>query len=1087
MSKNLLHYSYCRKMLMLCFALLFSVTAAVAQGSITGKVTDNVTKEPVPGVTVSLKGNNRIGVITDAGGNFKINASTADVLIVSSVGYTRREVPVTGNNLAIVLESESKALSDVVVIGFGTRKKKDVTSAISTVTPDQIEKSTALSPEMALQGQAAGVSVTSAGADPTARPTVRIRGVSTFNAAEPLYVIDGIPFLEGGAGKQVDETNAPTLRGTVNIYNIINPADIESMSVLKDASAAAIYGVRAANGVILITTKRGKKGQMRIDFDGQYGKLSVPKTYKVLNTQQYTKYYTDFYNAYPELKNNLPVPIGQSQDFGSFFDPASANYIGNLPTYDWQDAIQNKDASLVNYNVRASGGNESTTYNVSAGYSRNDDAFKGINANRYSISSNVDSKFGRYISAGLNLRLVQGKSNLGQFGGFTNDLQTYRAAPFQPIYGDGANGYAPLYSLTHPLTPGQFTEGVDYNKIYGVKSTNMNNYLGALSLNSSTSNNQSVVGNAYVQIEPVKNLKIRGTYSGTQFRVEQKTYTDFGTWQFSETPKNPYDGFANPPLGSTPNALGMINSVTTSIQKSVNINYNRSFGDHNIDLTADASQQTLKWVSYGQNGSIYTTDPSLRYYGVSPDSKSYYSNNADNAVIGILGRASYNYKSKYYLDAVYRNDRSSRFAPGHRTSNNYGFSAAWRITAEDFMKSLAWLNDLKLRGGYGGLGNDQTTAGWKYLSAAGTPVPNYNLGDPQLNNPGIAFPNFANVNLTWENKYTTNAGFDAVMFNNKLSVTVEYYRAVTKGIIQSYLPPPSSTIKNNVDVNIGDVLNRGFEFTAGYNDRIGDVGYNLSGNLTTVHNEVLKLYQHQAIRGNGYSLEEGQPIGFLYGYKVGGIFQSQAEVDAYKAKTNDQNAKATAPGDIYFQDIHGSPAAGTTAYNNTPDGIVNANDQTNIGNTIPKYVYGFSLGADYKGFDISAFFQGKGGFKKYNYARAAGETAGAFRNQFVSVLNSWTPTNTNTNMPRAVYQDPNGNSRFSDRFVEDGGYLRFQNLTIGYTFPKALLSRTNVIQNLRISLTGINLFTVTDYTGIDPESDFSPSTRQFILGLKASF
>ncbi|RYU92116.1 TonB-dependent receptor [Mucilaginibacter terrigena] len=1085
MSKNLLHPSCYRKILMLCLAFMFSAAAVMAQGtSVTGKVTDNTTKEPLPGVSVAVKSSNgRVGTITDANGNFTINAAQNDVLIATSVGYARAEVTVTGSTVNITLNSESKALSDVVVIGFGSRKKKDITSAISTVGSADIDKSTALSPELALQGQAAGVNVTSAGSDPSARPTVRIRGISTFNAADPLYVIDGIPLLEGGAGALVDPTNGPTLRGTVNIYNIINPNDIESISVLKDAAAAAIYGVRAANGVILITTKRGKKGTLRIDFDAQAGKLSVPKTYDVLTTQQYTKYYTDAYNAYPQLTGTTPVPIGNSDYFGAFFDPASPKYIGNMPTYDWQNELQNKNASLVDYNVRASGGSDNTTYNLSAGYSRNDGAFKGVTANRYTVASNVDSKFGKYIEVGLNLRLIQGKSYTGALDGTTNNLGVYKAAPFQPIYGNGPNGYAPLYTVNAPITPSTF----NISKIYGVQSTAINNYLGMLSLNTATNNNQSVIGTAFVQITPVKDLRIRGTYSGTQFRVGQESYRDFNSWQFSETPKNPYDGFANPPLGSTPNALGMINSVSTSIQKTINVNYLRSFGEHNFDITFDASQQSLKWTSNGQNGSIYTTDPALRYYGTSPDSKSYYSNNANNVVIGLLGRISYNYKSKYYIDAVYRNDRSSKFDLDHNVSNNYGISGAWRITSEDFMKGVTWLNDLKLRAGYGGLGNDQTTAGWQFQSNAGTPIPSYNLGDVQASNPGIAFVSFPNKTLTWENKYTTNVGFDAVMFNNSFNLTVEYYRAVTKGIIQSFGLNPITGIQRPVDDNLADVLNRGFEVSAGYNKTIGKVGFNVSGNLTTVHNEVLKLADNNAIRGSGYSLEVGQPIGYLYGYKVGGIFQNQADIDAYTATTTDQSTKQQKPGDIYFQDLYGSPAVGSTAQNPEKDGLVNSNDQTNIGNVIPTFYYGFTLGLNYAGFDVSAFFQGKGGFKKYNYARAAGETAGYGRNLFSSVLNAWTPSNTNTDVPRAVYQDPNANGRFSDRFVESGAYLRFQNLTVGYTVPKAFLSKTNLIQNLRIAFTGINLLTVTDYTGVDPENDFSPSTRQFLLSLRASF
>lgn len=1085
----------CTRLLLLVAYLLLAGPVFAQTTPITGKVLDNISRDPIPGTTIRVKGNPSIGTATDQNGAFSIKANANDVLVFSSVGYATQEVPVNGKaTITVSLSGNSRSLNDVVVIGYGTRKKADVTSAIGTLDSKGIERSTSLTPELALEGQVAGVNVSSGGGDPTARPTVRIRGISSFNDAEPLYVIDGIPLTEGGAGATVDPVNSPTLRGPVNIYTIINPNDIESISVLKDASAAAIYGVRAANGVILITTKKGKKGQARVDFDGQLGSTRFAKNLPFLNTQQYTQYYTNMYNANPQMNGTTPVPIGQSQYFGAFFDPASSQYIGNMPTYDWQTAIENKNALINNYNVRVSGGSDNTLYSVSGGYSRNDAPVKGIGATRYSVSSNVTSKIGKYLEAGVNLRLIQEKSmNPNVFyngGGSDNDLSVFRAAPFQPIYDpNGPNGYASLFTINAPITPTTF----NVTKKYGLQYTSIGNYLGALSMNSNTGINQSAIGTAYIQIQPIEGLKIKGTFSGTQFMVTQSDYSAFDSWQFGENPASPYSGFVNPPAGSAPNMLAKLIGTTTNIDKSVNVDYTHSFGKHNVDITLDGSQQNYKWISQNSGGSIYSSDPSLRYFQQTPDSKAYYTLNGAYALVGFLGRVSYNYNSKYYADFVIRRDGSSRFAPGHQWGTFPSGSVAYRISQEDFMKGISWLNDLKLRGSYGVLGNEQTTGGWEYLSVAGPSAPSYNLGTPNTNNKGIAYVTFPNVDLTWEKKHEADAGFDAVLFNSTVNVTVDYYHNITHGIIQSVALTPSSGIQKNVDENIATVLNRGFEVSVGYNKTFGKVGVNASANLTTVHNEVLALAGNTALRSQG--LEVGQPLGFIYGYKVGGIFQSQAQIDQYNSNLptgytkRDQLSNGAKPGDLYFQDLHGAPKAGSTAY--TPaDGIVNSDDQTNIGNTVPKFYYGFNLGASYQGFDINAFFQGVGDVQRYNTILSDGTTAGYGRNQLPDVLNAWTPTNTNTNIPRAVYNDPNQNNRFSDRFVESAAYLRFQNLTIGYSIPKALLEKTQAFSSFRIYFSGINLFTATPWKYGDPEvtgNVYMPNTRQFLVGVNASF
>ncbi|MEO7119500.1 MAG: TonB-dependent receptor [Ginsengibacter sp.] len=1081
----------------LLFKILFSVVIlcffndAFSQDLvIKGRVTDSSGGAGLQGVNITVKGKSKIGTVSEEEGNFQIAAPMGSVLRITSLNYKPIEIKVTSQEfLNVSLSLVSSELNEVVVIGYGTRKKKDLTGAISIVDAKDITKSTAMSPELALQGQVPGVSVTSGGGDPSARPTVRIRGVSSFNYSDPLYVIDGIPIEEGGRGATTDATNDPTRRTPINLFTIINPNDIESMTVLKDASATAVYGVRGANGVILITTKSGKKGKARVDMDGIYGSSKIPEIYSFLNTSQYVKFITDAYNAHPDPNpSGGTLPIGESSKFGPVWDPASPRYLGNSPTYNWQNAIINDKAKIQNYNVRVSGATDNTNYNFSAGYGNNDGPFKGVNQERYSISSNVNSNIGKYVSAGLNLRLIQEKTTDNNYGGVTNDLNTFEAAPWQAIY-DAKNpyGYAALWTLNQPITPSTF----DISPVWqsGLDQfVPIANYLGVLSTQSNPTTHQTAFGSGYVQIQPVTGLKLRGTVSGQELSIIKNGFISFDSWQFGETPGNPYSGVKNPISGQRYNHVSIDNSSTISLNRSLNADYAHSFGNHNLDITLDASQEEWMWKTNGASTFITTDNPDLRYFNATGNETGYNALNGHYVLIGYMGRVSYNYNSKYYIDVLARRDGSSRFAKGHQWGTFPAASAAWRISQEKFMQHIKFINDLKIRGGYGVLGNEQTTGGWKYLSVASVNPPSYNLGNPNVNNLGVGFEVAPNPNLTWEKKRSTNIGFDALLFNQTVTLTFDYYHNVTKGIIQSENLTPSSGVQLPADINIADVLNRGIEIQAGYKHSLGKVNFSVTANISTVHNEVLSLVNHTALRGNTYSLEEGYPIGYLYGYKVGGIFKTQKEIDDWNTSHKDKLSNEQKPGDIYFQDLYGQPTSGNTAHNPTKDSVVDANDQTYLGKTIPSYTYGFTLSANYMGFDISTFFYGVGDVQKYNSIRAAGESMNTNgRNQLASVLNAWTPDNASSGMPRAVYGDPNGNNRFSDRFIENASYLRLQNLQIGYTIPKKLLDRTHAIQNFRIYFSGINLFTVTKYSGVDPENDAYPSTRQFLFGVNASF
>ncbi|MBL7700580.1 MAG: SusC/RagA family TonB-linked outer membrane protein, partial [Chitinophagaceae bacterium] len=527
-SKSLLKGSFI--FIFICCFSLYSY----AQVAVKGNVVDKENDTPLAGVTVTVKGTGN-STTTDATGSFNINAPSGSTLVFSYVGYAGAEATVgTSGVVNIGLGTATEGLSEVVVVGYGERSRRDITSAISTVSAKDIEKSTALSPELALQGQMTGVNVTSAGGNPTARPTVRIRGVSTFGNADPLYVIDGVPFIEGGAGAVVDAVNDPTRRGPINIYTIVNPNDIESISVLKDASASAIYGVRAANGVVLITTKKGSRGKVRVEFNAQYGIQKVPKKVDVLKTPEYTKFYTDIYNANPDVNNNVPVPIENAEFFGPLWNPSNPDYIGNRGFYDWQDAVINDNSKLQDYNLRASGGTENTVYNFSVGYSNNDGPFVGYNAERYSLSTNLVSRIGKFIEVGMNLRGVRTDTKNPDA---SVSLDVYRAAPWQQIYDvNGPYGYAPLWRLTGPLTPSSFPTETLYGKQYVA----YGNVLGDLATAERNMQNQTALGSGYIQIQPIAGLKIKGTLNGQQTNISNKNYINFDHWWFGENPSNPY-------------------------------------------------------------------------------------------------------------------------------------------------------------------------------------------------------------------------------------------------------------------------------------------------------------------------------------------------------------------------------------------------------------------------------------------------------------------------------------------------------------------------------------------------------------------
>jgi TonB-dependent starch-binding outer membrane protein SusC len=1118
MNQNSVRFPFSLKFLILSFAIILQIHSSFAQESVvaTGKVTIAEKNTALSGVSIVVKETGK-GTVSDDGGNYTISVPKGSHLVFTYLNFELQERVVNrSGSINISMNPLPNSLNDVIVIGYGERKRKDLTGSVAQIGTTDIEKSTAMTPEVALQGTAAGVLVQGGGGDPNSRPVIRIRGINTFGYADPLIVLDGVPIFEGGAGS--GSAGIQDIRGNINIYSLINPDDIESITVLKDASSSSIYGVRASNGVILITTKKGKSGRPKVEFAGYYGIQNIGKTMPLLNTQQYFQVVTEGYNANPirdASGNALPIGAGPyGLSLGPQYSPDSAQYGGNNPTTDWAGAITHKNAPLQNYSVRVSGASDNTSYYVSLGYAKTQSPLNDNNLARYSLATNVDSKISKYLAVGMTVRLAQEngldntQANLRDmdvsipFEGLHNPTNAYGLQPVATGVFSPDTAYDPTL-----LDPGP-TQNFDFTLNYG-KNTRYNP-LGFELLNSVTYLLYNAVGSAYVTVTPFPGLNIKGVLGGQYTDNTRTTWNSNDAWQFSQTPGNPYAS----QNGNAKGSLGQREGKTTNLNKELTIEYTHAFGLNNIDVLLGGSQQFAQWSWTDVSGNIDYSSPQYRSI---PNQPPYTTASTgilqEDNLIGYFGRISYKYNEKYYLDATVRRDGSSRLAPGHQWDNFPSFGAAWRISSEKFFPKTNYINDFKLRGSYGILGNYQSASPYSFLSTISTaPHTSLGSGDGSASGQyalGVYLPNFANTTLTWEKVKSTDVGFDAVLFGH-LTFTFDYYNKITYGIIQQVSLPPNTGIPQPADLNVATVNNHGVEFTLGYSTKLGPVDANFSGNFSTVNNKVTALNEGTAFtNAAGNRIEVGYPIGYLYGYKVGGVFQSQSEIDTWRnahadltigQKSGDPSVGYLyRPGDMYFQDINSNPTAGSKSSSSPgPDSLINNADQTYLGKTVPGFTYGFSMGGTWKSFDLNILFQGVGDVQGYNSLRAGLDNPGSIGNMSTDVLNRWTTTNPSKTIPRAVYGDPANTLRFSDRFVENAGYFRLKNLTIGYSLPRTVLSKVAFIQNFRVYVSTLNLFTITKWTGYDPESDLvgnlngfgnvgTPNTIQFLFGIKATF
>ena len=982
----------------------FMLQSGQQQGKkVTGKVSDQ-SGTALPGVSVVVKGTT-IGTITDANGKYSLsNVSEKSTLLFSFIGMRMQEVEVGSESVInITLTEEFTGIEEVVAVGYGVQKKSSVTGAISSVSGKEISQTPVASFQSALQGKATGITVVNNGSPGTA-PIVRIRGNGSISyAADPLYIIDGTA--------ATDITN-------------FDSKDIESIEILKDASSTAVYGSRAANGVVLITTKKGKKdGQIHISFDSYMGVQSVSKTLDLLNTDQYIKYGTALNTA-----AGLTLPSRFSSMSDMIYAGATQSYAQT--NTDWQKELFQK-AAISNNSISFSTGSEKSTYFASAGYFKQDGIMVGTGYTRGNIRFNSDHEISKRIKFGQTIMYSYGdKNNQKETQGRTNLMHAIRSVPYLPVTDPtklgGYRGANSGTDGTDPFNP------IELENIY-----------------ESTTGTSKLFGTLFLEVKITDYLKFKTTAGLDYTNILNKVHIPIYNDGFNST-------------GSATSSRETFSNVSKTFTNQ--LTFDKKFGLHSLNVIAVQEQTLFSTNAMFITGSLPTNAVSeLTGLGNINANGSL----QKNLLLSYLGRINYDYKNKYLLSVSMRRDGSSKFAEGNKWGNFPSASIGWRVKEESFLQNSASISELKIRGGYGELGNNGIgNYDWKAVMLANT--------DYVFNNKtsgGTFFNALSNEKLKWESSKMTNVGIDLGLFDNKFTFTAEWFNKITDNLILAVPYPTSIGYRAPDYVNIGKMKNYGMEFQIGYRIESGKLKSNLSANLSIVKNEVLNLSNATATIDAGFNQDYGaydmtrtvvgQPIQSFFGWQTDGIFQSAAEVAAGpKQVTGTNSTNSTSPGDIRFKDLSGP--------NGTPDGKIDSYDRTFLGSYMPKFTYGFNYSGTYDRFDFSVFLQGVYGNKIYNGTKVLTEGMLRLFNAGTAVLDAWTPTNTNTAIPRAISGDPNQNARTSDRFIENGSYLRLKTLSVGYTIPLTTATKGN-LNNIRIYVSGQNLFTITKYTGYDPE------------------
>ena len=1033
--------------LMLAIQAMLGIGAGVLNAqTVKGTVISGSDNEPLIGASVMVEGT-RNGAVTDLDGNFTISAKNGQTLEVSYLGFITQKVKVTGSVINVTLNEDKQSLDEVVVVGYGVQKKKLVTGATVQLKGDDIAKLNTTNPLSAMQGQTPGVNIVSTSGQPGASMSVTIRGLGTVGNSQPLYLIDGV----GG-----DITT-------------LNPADIESIDVLKDAASAAIYGAQAANGVVLVTTKSGKEGVSKITYDGYVGWQTLGRKFEMLNANQYMQIMDE------ALLNSYMSPI----DWTSLSAIRDAN--GNVYNTDWIDQAVDNGALTTSHSLAFTGGSKTSTYSISGGYTGQDGLIGGSDVSyykRYNLRANSEHKmWNGLVIIGEHVGFVYKDSRgMGTGNIYNNNLRSaFSTSPLVPVYDADGNYYSTVDS--------------DWNK-------NDGNPYGTMMMNRyNQSKNTSVDANVYVQIEPIKNLKFKTVFGLSYGGSNYRSFTPI----YKFTPQS----------GNGITKVNQSNGNGTSLVWTNTLTYDFDIKDHHI--SALLGSETTKYDgestgSYGVNLTAGFDDWEHAY--VENTEKGH----ADRKVSGgpydatrgqsFFARLGWSWKDRYMVNATMRADGSSKFAKGHRWGYFPSVSAGWTLTEEDFMKSAAsWLDFLKLRLSWGQVGNANINC-YQYLAPVTTSNTNYNFGATGGTDAwvmGAYTERLANEKVKWETSEQYNVGLDARFLRQRLSLTLDGYIKSTKDwLVQAPIRATAGT--GGPVINGGDVKNKGIEVGLSWNDNIGrDFTYSVGANFAYNHNEVGNIPTLDGIihgKDNQifqnaeefYRAENGHAIGYFWGYKTAGIFQNQKEINDWIAAGNGIYQADVKPGDVKYVDVN-------------HDGVINASDKVDLGNGLPKYTFGFNVNLAWKGFDLSANFTGAAGFQ---IAQSYRDPSSSQANYSRRILKRWTGEGTSNEIPRVTYGDV-GNWLFSDLYLQDGDYIRLQNLTMGYDFKKLISWKG--LSKMRLYFQVQNLFTLTKYDGMDPEigsfngtdgnsSDawvsgvdmgYYPHPRTFIVGLNLAF
>ncbi|WP_188929192.1 SusC/RagA family TonB-linked outer membrane protein [Puia dinghuensis] len=1067
MKRDSLLYQHAYRRLTFLLSLICITGALFGQGrQITGKVVENENDSLIVGATVAVKGKN-ISTLTANDGSFSLMVPPNSILVISYVGFTTQEIPVRNlSRFDVRLVSNLQSIQQVVVIGYGTAKRKDITGSIASVTSDQIAKVPITSAEQALQGRAAGVQVINNDASPGGNTSVLIRGIGSLASGgnNPLYVVDGYPTTSG--------------------INNINPNDIASIDVLKDASATAVYGIRAANGVVIITTKKGLKGKTQVSYDMYETVNSRPKEYNLLNAQQWAT-----------LSNQVEAADSTHTYHGLSIWHTPAQ----LHNVDWQNALYQVGLTQ-SYSVALRGGNDKAQSAFSLGYYDQKGILLQSFFKRLTAGLNLDYQPAKWLKSSTSLKYTYQNSNNPYAVASGSQGSLFQLAVNPPTLDSGNR-------LTYQISDGKGNYGF-YNPV-NPNVFKFNNPVYSVETNQYKNITNFVLASSSLEVMPVDGLRL-------------KTNAGINISDYSGSFYQPEDNRANiqypGSIVSPANYHQSMNNLFEWIWENT-VAYDKTFGKHTINFVGGISAQKTTNDMMGAGG--IPPNGVIRDLGQLTNLKFDQFGNGENisTLASEFARLTYQYNDKYIITGTIRRDGSSKFDTGHQYGVFPSGAIAWKIKNEDFMRDVTWLNDLKIRGSYGSVGNQSAIGLFQYQALyAGNFAANVNgggadnLGYPfnKVYQNGIAQSQPSNPNLKWETDIQTDVGVDAAFLDGALSVTADWFNRDSKDFLLT-LASPAQTGYNFITRNVGSMNNKGFEIAASYRGNKGkDIHYGITATVSAIKNTLTSIasgtsfvsnFGGLTLTGQGWNEFSrsyvGGPIGEFYGYKSLGIFQSQAQITALNAKAPGgiYYRAATSPGDRYFADING-------------DGVVNNDsDRVRLGNPQPKFYGGLNLDFSYKAWDINLYFYGTYGNKILNYIESDLESfqkRGSEGVENVSVnyyQNHWTPTNPSNKYPRALANDDNTlNAVPSSAFVENGSYLKLKNLTVGYTLPESL-AKSLSIARLRVYFSTQNLFTITKYSGLDPEIGIQfgnatqngvdngtyPSSRSYTFGLNVTF